>query len=42
MKANTLQDEHVVSALSKLIIADDKKERLKCTTKGLDYLDKVQ
>lgn len=37
----TRQDESVVDALGKLIVSEDKRDRLTCTTKGLEYLDKA-
>lgn len=36
------QDDSVVDALQKLILPEEKRERLKCLTKGLDYLDALQ
>jgi hypothetical protein len=39
--ALTRQDESVVDALGKLIVSEDKRDRLTCTTKGLQYLDKA-
>lgn len=36
-----LQDDDVAAALEKLVVAEDKRERLVCKTRPLDYLDRT-
>lgn len=36
-----LQDESVLEKLAELLVPEEKRGRLECRTRGLDYLDKA-